>query len=155
MPQNLQENTQGGFSFLCKVCRLAWNFLKKETITQMFCHKLCKIFETNFFIGYLQATTSEYMWHLTRLVLFVRFKKSEKTHRGVLLLVKLQALVYNFIKSNTPLWMFSCFLKLYRRYQILRSVSFRADKTDYPKQFLCHAIYLKQGMLLESNGEKV
>ena len=38
---------------------------------------------------------------LSDLVPFVQLKKREKTHRGVLLLVKLQASVCNFIKSNT------------------------------------------------------
>ena len=37
---------------------------------------------------------------------------------GVLLLVKSQALVCNFTKSKTPLWMFFTFLKLYKWYQI-------------------------------------
>ena len=43
------------------------------------------------------------------------FKKSEKhplnIHGGVFLLVKLQA-ACNFIKSNSPLWVFFTFLKL-------------------------------------------
>ena len=45
-----------------------------------------------------------------------QFKKSKNTHGGVLLLVKLY-------KSNTLLWVFSHFLKLYKWYQIVQSVS--------------------------------
>ena len=37
-------------------------------------------------------------------------KNVKNTHGGVLLLVKLQAEAWNFTKSNTPPWCFSCFL---------------------------------------------
>ena len=49
---------------------------------------------------------------------FVQFKKRENTQEGVLLLVKLQAKVYNFTKSNNaPLVYFRLF-KLHKWYQI-------------------------------------
>ena len=63
---------------------------------------------------------------LRDLVPFVQYKKHEKTHGRVLLLVKLQAggvlllikfqafLACNFTKSNTPPWMFFAFFKLYK-----------------------------------------
>ena len=38
------------------------------------------------------------------------FKNVKNTNGGVLLLVKLQAKVHNFTKSNTPPWVFSRFL---------------------------------------------
>ena len=52
------------------------------------------------------------------LVTFVQFKIRENTHGGVLILVKLQAEAFNFIKINTPPWVFFTFLKLYKWYQI-------------------------------------
>ena len=51
-------------------------------------------------------------------------KNVKYTHGGVLVLVKLQALACNFTKSNTPLWMFFSFFKLYKWYQIAQSVLF-------------------------------
>ena len=41
---------------------------------------------------------------------FYTLKKVKNTHRGVLLLVKLQASAFNFIKSNTLPWAFFTFL---------------------------------------------
>ena len=52
------------------------------------------------------------------------FKNAKNTHGGVLLLVKLQAEVCNFIKSSTPLWVFLTFFKLYRRYQIAQRTTY-------------------------------
>ena len=43
------------------------------------------------------------------LISFVRFKKRQNIHGGVLLLVKLQVLVCNFAKSITPPWDFHVF----------------------------------------------
>ena len=37
----------------------------------------------------------------------------KNTHRGVLLLVTLQILAFNFTKSNTPQWVFFTFFELY------------------------------------------
>ena len=54
---------------------------------------------------------------------FVQFKKRENTHRGVLLLVKGQALACNFTKSNNPPWMLFKFFKLYKWYQIRQSIT--------------------------------
>ena len=41
------------------------------------------------------------------------FKNMKNTQGGVLMLVKLQALAFNFTKSNTPPWVFFTFFKLY------------------------------------------
>ena len=49
------------------------------------------------------------------------------THGGVLLLVKLQGEVCNFTKSNTPPWVLFKFFKLYKWYQIARSVTFKSE----------------------------
>ena len=61
---------------------------------------------------------------LRDLVRFVQFKKREKHLRGVLLLIKLQALACKFTKSNTPPWVFFTFFKLYKWYQIVKSTTY-------------------------------
>ena len=50
---------------------------------------------------------------LRDLVPFVQYKKHEKTHGRVLLLVKLQAGGV-LLLSNTPPWVFFAFFKLYK-----------------------------------------
>ena len=47
---------------------------------------------------------------LRDLVPIVKFKKREKQPRKSVFLVKLQAEACNLTKSNTPPWVFSCFL---------------------------------------------
>ena len=49
-------------------------------------------------------------------------KHNEKTHGGVLLLVKLQAEACHFTKTDTLTWMFFTFFKLYKFYQIAQSI---------------------------------
>ena len=46
----------------------------------------------------------------------------KSTHGGVLLLVKLQV-ERNFTKSNTPLWVFFTFFKLYKWYQTVQNIT--------------------------------
>ena len=41
-------------------------------------------------------------------------EKVKNTHGEVLILAKLQALTCNFTKSNTPLWVFFTFFKLWK-----------------------------------------
>ena len=53
---------------------------------------------------------------------FFNLKNVKNTHGGLLLLVRLQALVCNFSKSNTPPWVFFKFFKLYKWYQIAQSI---------------------------------
>ena len=55
--------------------------------------------------------------------MIIRFKNTKNTHRGMLLLVKLQLLACNFTNSNTPPWVSFTFLKFYKKYQIAQSVS--------------------------------
>ena len=50
-------------------------------------------------------------------------KKVENTHGGVLILVKLQALAWNFTKSITPPRVFFTFFKLYKWYQIAQNIN--------------------------------
>ena len=52
---------------------------------------------------------------LRDLITFVQFKNVKNTHGGVLLLVN--------AKINTPLWVFSEFLKLQKWYQILQLIT--------------------------------
>ena len=58
----------------------------------------------------------------------------KKTHGGGILLVKLQAKVCSFTKSNTPPWVVFMFLKLYKWYQIARSVT---NKSKYLFKVRC------------------
>ena len=51
-------------------------------------------------------------------------KNMKNAHGGVLLLVKLQAKVHDFTKSNTPPLVLFTFFKLYKRYQIAQSISY-------------------------------
>ena len=48
--QNSQENTWARVSFLIKLQALAYNVIKKETITQVFSYEFCEIFKNTFFI---------------------------------------------------------------------------------------------------------
>ena len=45
-------------------------------------------------------------------------------HGGVLILVKLQALAWNFTKINIPPWVFFTFLKLYKWYRIAQRTTY-------------------------------
>ena len=73
-------------------------------------HKTCLI---NFSANY-KSIIRPICDALLDLVPFVQFKKGEKHHGGVLILVKLQAEACNFNKINTPPWVFSTFSKLYK-----------------------------------------
>ena len=50
-------------------------------------------------------------------------KNVKNTQRGVLILVKLQALACNFTKINTPRWVFFTFFKLCKCYQIAQGIT--------------------------------
>ena len=51
-------------------------------------------------------------------------KNLKNTHGGVLLLVKLQVLTYNFTKSNTPPWVFFTFFKSYKCHEMAQSITY-------------------------------
>ena len=57
-------------------------------------------------------------------------KNVKNTHRGVLILVKLQASACTFTKINTLPWVFFAFFKLYKCEQIAHRITFK-------KNFLC------------------
>ena len=48
----------------------------------------------------------------------------KNTDGGVLILVKLQAKAYNFIKINTPTWVFFTFFELYKWYLIAQRTTY-------------------------------
>ena len=56
--QNSQENTCGRVSFLIKLQAEACNFIKKETLAQMFSCDFCEISKNTFFTEHLWATAS-------------------------------------------------------------------------------------------------
>ena len=55
--QNLQENNFARVSFLIKL-QASCNFIKKETLAQVFCCEFCEIFKNTFFTELLRATVS-------------------------------------------------------------------------------------------------
>ena len=61
---------------------------------------------------------------------FYNLKEVKNTHRGVLLLVKLQASVHNFAKNNNLPCAFSTFFKLYKWYQIAQRITNVFSKTQ-------------------------
>ena len=56
--QNSQENTCTRVLFLIKLQAEACNFIKKETLAQVFSCEFCEIFKNTFFTGHLRATAS-------------------------------------------------------------------------------------------------
>ena len=61
VPKNLaksQENTFARVSFLIKLQALVCNFMKKETMPQVFFWEFCKVFKNTFFIEHLRTTAS-------------------------------------------------------------------------------------------------
>ena len=77
---------------------------------------------------------------LRDLVPFVQLKNVKNTHRGALILVKLQASACNFNKSNTPPWVFFTFFKLCKWYQIAQRITYFLN--FWKKEFCLH----KEGM---------
>ena len=56
--QNSEENTCARVSFLIKLQTLAYNFIEKETLTQVFSCEFCEIFKNTFFTGRLRESAS-------------------------------------------------------------------------------------------------
>ena len=56
--QNSQENTCVRVSFLIKLQASVYNFIKKETLAQLFSCEFCEISKNTFFTGHLWATAS-------------------------------------------------------------------------------------------------
>ena len=52
--QNSLENTCTRVSFLIKLQTQAWNFIKKDTLAQVFPCEFCEIFKSTFFIEHLR-----------------------------------------------------------------------------------------------------
>ena len=60
IPQNSQENTCARVYFLIKLQAWACNFIKKETLTQVFSCQFCEISKNTFFTEHLWTTDSIY-----------------------------------------------------------------------------------------------
>ena len=56
--QNSQKNTCARVSFLIKLLTDAFNFIKKETLAQVFSCEFCEISKNTFFTEHLRATAS-------------------------------------------------------------------------------------------------
>ena len=56
--QNSQENTCARVSFSIKLQAEPGNFIKKETLAQVFSYELCEVSENIFFIEHLLTTAS-------------------------------------------------------------------------------------------------
>ena len=56
---NSKENTCARISFLIKLQAKVYNFIKKETLTQVLCCQFCEISKNTFFTEHLWATASE------------------------------------------------------------------------------------------------
>ena len=57
--QNSQENTCARVSFLIKLQASGPNFMKKETLIQVFSCEFCEVSKNNFFTEHLRATAFE------------------------------------------------------------------------------------------------
>ena len=72
--QNSQENTCARVSFLIKLKSEASNFIKKETLAQVFSCVFCYIFKDTFFTEHLQVTASgNYLIFLSSRIFIVMF----------------------------------------------------------------------------------
>ena len=60
--QNSQENTCARVSFLIKLRALACNFIKKETLGQVFCCEFCGIFKSTYFIKHFWKSAYGFLW---------------------------------------------------------------------------------------------
>ena len=64
------------------------------------------------------------MWCVSRFGTICAILKNVKnTHKGVLILVELQASACNFTKIKTPPWVFFIFFKSYKWYQIAQRIT--------------------------------
>ena len=101
------EPLRGGTLFFTTKLPSILSFLKKLLPT---------IFQYYVLIANSDVMFCAIWYHLYNL------KNVKNTHRGVLLLIKMQA-SSNFTKSNTPPRMFFTFFKLYKWYQIAQNIS--------------------------------
>ena len=79
----------------------------------------------------------------------------KSTHRGTIFLVKLQAKACNFNKRNTLPWVFFTFIKLYKWYQMVQSITYEiscmrnSGLVAFPALhyvLLCVYVYLKSNL---------
>ena len=81
--QNSQENTCARISFFNKVAGVTSNFIKKETLAQVFSCEFWEISKNIFFTEHLWATASGYgqniFSRITVLYLIAKVERKEKT----------------------------------------------------------------------------
>ena len=73
-------------------------------------------------------------------------KNVKNSHGGVLLLVILQAKACNFTTTNTPCLVLSMFFKLYKLYQVAKSISYYfgiITFTEWPRVYVKHISLLR------------
>ena len=68
---------------------------------------------------------------LRDLVLFIQFKKREKRSWRSVNFSKVAGKACNFIKINTPPWMFYTFFQLYKWYQIAQRTTYNSFSTQH------------------------
>ena len=100
--QNSQENTCTRVSFLIKAC----NFIKKETLAQVFSWEFCEIFKNIFFTEHLWTTASSSAFYFSRMFPdpLSKYLKNMKPH--FIFNLSLQTLQVTFKKKHKYL----CFL---------------------------------------------
>ena len=83
--QKSQEKTCTRVIFLNKVAGLqACNFIKKETVAQVFSCEFCEIFKNTFFTEYLWTTASIIIWIFTEICLVIlRLSTGFVANRGI------------------------------------------------------------------------
>ena len=99
--QNSQENICAKVSFLIQCCRnQACNFIKKETLAQVFSCEFCEIFKIIFFTKHLWTTVSA--WHYCKLYNHHwtnKNLKNEKPRQQVHISILHYVCVYKYIKK--------------------------------------------------------
>ena len=71
--QNSQESTCARVSLLIKLQPTACNFIKKETLAQVFSCEVCEIFKNIFLTEHLWTTASESLTKVIYIVIFVNY----------------------------------------------------------------------------------
>ena len=104
--ESAQENTFARVSFLIKLQALACDFIKKETLSQMFSFNFCKISKNTFFTEHLRATDSVHSLKLGDTKISFVIKSLEL--QGITLGNKL---LWNYFGGINPAAVRRCFSK--------------------------------------------
>ena len=82
---------------------------------------------------------------------FNNYKNVEYTHRGVLSLVKLQALACYFTEGNIHPLMFFRFFKLYKWYQIAQCITYKQSPPNNSKNSRTNVCQGLQWVIYKNN----